>query len=224
MDCPCLEHLQALIILAYTYVGMGSNRLWGIMAILTQQAKSMGLDTVDSLAHDNDTEIKSMHRLNLLSPADNFTNAEERRRAFWAIFFLNAYITTSTGWPNPISFERLRVKLPACEIDFQISKECSTRYFDPLQLGAGFGPGSVEKDAWALCIESCVILNRVCSWLQVAWDQRSSEAWKTREMEASKLADEFETWWGSLPETMTSLILTPETSRCILMSYGIYHL
>jgi hypothetical protein len=181
----------------------------------------MGLHTMDAPANEN--KSRSLQHLKLLPPPNNLTNMEERRRAFWAIFLLNTYTSLSTGWPAPIPLEEIQLRLPCLETEFQSSKECPAKYFTPHQNGRGLELTSGEDDIWALCVESCGILNRVCSWLQVEWDQRSPSDWKRRQMEGSKMADEFEEWWRRVPKTVTSLERPTENLTCAVLLHGIYH-
>ena len=222
MDCPCLQHLQALIILAYTYLGMGSNRLWGITAILTHQARAMGLHAADAPVRRN--ERPSWVPLNLLPPANHHAVSEERRRAFWAIFFLSTHVSLSTGWSSPCSMEDIDLKLPCLEEDFQLSRESQARYFTQLKPERGIAPVDEPTDIWSRCVEGCAMLNLVCSWLQVPWDQSNPSARTKREMEGFQLADNFQGWWRSLPERTISLkFANTKNSGQMILLHGFYY-
>lgn len=196
--------------------------MWGILAILTQQAKSMGLHIMDAPTKTNNT--RSLQPLSLLPPANHFTSAEERRRAFWAIFLLNTHISLSTGWQSPISLEEIQLRLPCLETEFQMSKECPSSHFIPFQAPGIRDQTAGEGDIYrTLCVEGCGMLNRVNTWLQIEWDQSNISAWKRREMEGLRMADEFENWWRSLPRTVTSLELTMKNVNCAILLHGMYY-
>lgn len=182
----------------------------------------MGLHATDALIRTN--ERPSLVPLNLLPPANHHVVLEERRRAFWAIFLLNTHVSLSTGWIVPSSMEDIDLKLPCLEEDFQLSKESLARYFTPFKPERGIAPVDEPTDIWSLCVEGCTMLNQVCSWLQVPWDQANTSARMKREMEGFQLADNFQGWWRSLPERTISLELanTKNSGQTILL-HGFYY-
>lgn len=68
-------------------------------------AQIIGLDCLDGKAAQGQT----------LPPARDWCEKEERRRTFWAIFFLDRGASSTTGWPVLINHRRVRSSLPKSE-------------------------------------------------------------------------------------------------------------
>jgi hypothetical protein len=195
LDSPSLKSLQALAILALSYISSGfTGRLWGVMAILTRLVTSMSLHTIDGpLRYKEQPFLKS---LPLLSNTTQMSDVEERRRCFWAIFMLDRFVSASTGWQAFILTKDVRVHLPSLESDFQMSPEHLT---ENSQHSPGFSGSVRDPDSWALCMESVDILSRVIEWLQLKWNFQDSYM---REKDGLAFFQKMEAWREGIPETM----------------------
>lgn len=175
LDNPSLKSLQALTILALSYMSTGNiNRLSGLLAILSTLSTSIALQPID-------TETTSRNNLTL----------EERRRCFWAIYTLDKFHSTATGTsPHFSEQDILRTKLPCLEKEFQMSIVSHAKSFwDTATRGEG--------DIWAYCVESVGILGRVLEFLRM----KNSSEWENEGMVLGKWINE---WWSGLPERITT--------------------
>lgn len=79
------------------------------------------------LSKDSDSRRTGLHRLDrqapdvkqCLSPSDDWTESEERRRTFWMTLCQDRYASIGTGWPMVIDERDVLTKLPASEDAFE---------------------------------------------------------------------------------------------------------
>lgn len=175
LDSPSLKSLQALTILALSYVSSGlTKRLCGVMAILTKLSTSISLQPIDDSPHCSERSTAT-------------SELEERRRCFWAIFVIDRLASASTGWPTSFSETEIHANLPCLEKEFQLSRECISKQFMKDSLAA--------MDLWAYCVEGVGILGKVIDLIKTN---------KNLESDGMALGKSVETWWSRLPQKITS--------------------
>lgn len=175
LDHPSLKPLQALTILALSYISSGlTKRLCGVLAILTKLSTTMSLQPIDDFPQRSDRSTDTLE-------------LEERRRCFWAIFVLDRFSSASMGWPMSFSEMQIHANLPCLEKEFQLSRECISKQF--------MNDSMVVTDIWAYCVESMGILGRVIELIKTHKDLES---------DGMALGRSVERWWSRLPEKITS--------------------
>ncbi|KAF5988010.1 C6 transcription factor [Fusarium bulbicola] len=103
MDGMSVENLQALSIIAFTDMGNGDmSRAWPIIGSLTRTVEYLQL----SVEADDRQQGPLLKPLTSLSPSQNWTQEEERRRVFWSIFNLDR-------WNTSLTSDDVRRRLPA---------------------------------------------------------------------------------------------------------------
>ncbi|KAF4342640.1 C6 transcription factor [Fusarium beomiforme] len=103
MDGMSVENLQALSIIAFTDMGNGDmSRAWPIIGSLTRTVEYLQL----SVETDDRQQGPLLKPLTSLSPSENWTQDEERRRVFWSIFNLDR-------WNTSLTSDDVRRRLPA---------------------------------------------------------------------------------------------------------------
>jgi hypothetical protein len=197
------------------------------MAILTRLSISMSLQTIDAPIRVNEQSF--LTPLSLLPAFPHHSDLEERRRVFWAIFLLDRFIATSTGWTLSLSEKDIRAKLPCLELEFQMSREYPAKYFT--QYGLQSETTSIcQADLWAFCIESAGGLGRVMTWLRIEWNIRNVKSRQRREMDGFGLVGKLEGWWRGLPERFKKVDGDENVGGIILLhatyytygSFGVY--
>ena len=226
LDCPSLQSLQALTILALNYFASDSaGRLWGIMAILTRLSISMSLQTIDLPLRLN--EQSSLKSVVLLQLTPHLSEQEERRRCFWAIFCLDRFLSASTGWSVSISERDIRAKLPCLEMEFQMGRDCPAKHFTQHGLQSPdmeTATATGQADLWAICVESAGLLGRVAGWLRGEWNVQSIKGRQRRESDGMSLAGKLEGWWRGLSEGIRRLEDTQlQDSGCTILVHATYH-
>ncbi|KAK1579652.1 fungal-specific transcription factor domain-containing protein [Colletotrichum navitas] len=94
MNQLSVENLQALIILAFNDIGNGDvSKAWSIVGSLTRTVEYLQL----SVESDNKEKEPLLKPLPSISPPQNWTEEEERRRVFWNIFNLDRWNTSLTS-------------------------------------------------------------------------------------------------------------------------------
>ncbi|KAF4438877.1 hypothetical protein F53441_12698 [Fusarium austroafricanum] len=110
MDGMSVENLQALSIIAFTDMGNGDmSRAWPIIGSLTRTVEYLQL----SVEIDDRQQGPLLKPLTSLSPSENWTQDEERRRVFWSIFNLDRLCSVMTGWNTSLTSDDVRRRLPA---------------------------------------------------------------------------------------------------------------
>jgi Fungal specific transcription factor domain len=116
LDRSSLEGLQALIILAIHTLGIGQGpRSWSIVGMVTRLASQLGI----GLDTDSTAPQPSTLRVKLLPQSTTWSEAEERRRTFWAAFILDRFASVGTGWNTSYNILDIDQKLP-----------CDDKYWD----------------------------------------------------------------------------------------------
>ena len=99
-----VAHCQTWALLgAYEFKMMYFPRAWMSVGRGTRLCQMLGLQRLDGGGY----EVKQV-----LPPARDWTEREERRRTFWACFANDRYASAGTGWP--MSFDEKDVSLWVC--------------------------------------------------------------------------------------------------------------
>jgi hypothetical protein len=70
-----------------------------------------------------------MRPICLVSPSNDWTELEERRRLFWVIFLLDRFCSISTGWNTSLTADDVHRRLPADGRYFTREEPVTTPYF-----------------------------------------------------------------------------------------------
>ncbi|KAL8971656.1 MAG: hypothetical protein Q9183_000945 [Haloplaca sp. 2 TL-2023] len=105
-----IEALQACILIAsYELRGKGFARAWMTLGRAIRLAQMMGLDRMDAHPHLNNASKFQQ----TLPPAQSSWELEERRKAFWVLFIIDAYASVRSGSPVAIDQTKVTTALPS---------------------------------------------------------------------------------------------------------------
>ncbi|KAL8692943.1 MAG: hypothetical protein Q9218_002120 [Villophora microphyllina] len=105
-----IEALQACILITYYELrGKGFARAWMTLGRAIRLAQMMGLDRMDSDPCANDTFKFQQNLPQAQSPLE----LEERRKAFWVLFIIDAYASVRSGTPVAIDQAKVTTSLPS---------------------------------------------------------------------------------------------------------------
>ncbi|RDW66826.1 hypothetical protein BP5796_09575 [Coleophoma crateriformis] len=109
MDSLGIENIQALIIIAFHYIGSGDIfKAWPIVGSLTRTVQYLQLT-----AEPDDTCLPSLFPpLLLLERPIDWTESEDRRRIFWNVFQLDRFCSVTTGWNPSLTSADVHCRLP----------------------------------------------------------------------------------------------------------------
>lgn len=85
-------------------------RTWISSGKCVRLVQTMGLQFIDKPRNDAG---------NILPPARDFAELEERRRTFWAAYFGDRWASLGTGWPMMIDETEIYTNLPASDMAFE---------------------------------------------------------------------------------------------------------
>ncbi|KAF7546542.1 hypothetical protein G7046_g9271 [Stylonectria norvegica] len=106
-----LRNLQALTIVAFTYIGDGEPmKAWPIVASLTRTIDFLQL----SIEAEDEEAPRAFLRPKSLPPPTSWMEEEERRRVFWNIFILDRICSITTGWNIGLTADNVSRRLPIC--------------------------------------------------------------------------------------------------------------
>ncbi|KAL9038019.1 MAG: hypothetical protein Q9180_003390 [Flavoplaca navasiana] len=110
-----VAHCQTWILTStYEFHMMFFPRAWSSVGRAGRLAMMMGLNRVDGMGLD----VKQV-----LPPPRDWTEGEERRRAFWMAYCVDRYASMGTGWPVAMDERDIRTNLPANEQNYEQSIE-----------------------------------------------------------------------------------------------------
>jgi len=170
LDRSSLEGLQALIILAIHTIGIGQGpRSWSIVGMATRLASQLGISV------DNNTTgpQPSTLQVKLLPQPTTWTEAEERRRTFWAAFILDRFSSFGTGWNTTYNILDIDLKLPCDDKYWDYSQQVDVPKFSkvdksksslsefPNLLFPDSTPESFTLGSFSYLVESVECLSRV---------------------------------------------------------------
>ncbi|KOS18591.1 putative transcriptional regulatory protein [Escovopsis weberi] len=186
MESLSVENTQALVILAFDYIGSGlMTKAWPVIGSLTRIVDYLQLTT--EACEDSSPEQPLLRPLAILERPRDWTEAEERRRLFWTVFLLDSWHTSLTSddvrrrlpcggglWARsePVSTPLFGIWDKAAA---RLGNSISTRpalYSSPqagLHHAKADGQGDAEPDtsklgAFAYCIEATENLSQVTSF------------------------------------------------------------
>ncbi|KAL4767111.1 fungal-specific transcription factor domain-containing protein [Aspergillus nidulans var. acristatus] len=205
MKQPSVENLQALVIIASNDIGSGrAFQAWPLVGSLSRMVEYLQL----TVEYDEAFQRPFCQPYRVLPPPADWTEAEERRRIFWAIFALDRFCSVSMGWNTSLTADDNPVVTPY----FGIWDKSAGRIGNPIAFlpahptpaparaaedeadapsEAGTSPGAASSavdmstvGAYAYCIEATESLSRVTTYfLQQKVnlnDQKEFGAWLTR--------------------------------------------
>ncbi|KAL1909017.1 hypothetical protein Sste5344_005148 [Sporothrix stenoceras] len=128
LDGLSFINTQALIFLAFDYMGSGLiAKAWPIVAALTRMVVFLQLTVEPDDASARPTPLVQPGAL--FDGARDWTEAEERRRIFWGVFFLDRISSISAGWLPSLTATDAHRRLP-CSGGFWAREETvTTPYF-----------------------------------------------------------------------------------------------
>ncbi|KAJ5753666.1 uncharacterized protein N7511_007819, partial [Penicillium nucicola] len=156
METFSVENLQALVIIAFDTIGRGRGpSSWSIVGSMVSTVKQLQLDVEeDEISWARNPGETLIRRMVFLTPSTSWSEAEERRRVFWAVFLMDRFCNVSTGWKVSLNSADVKRRLP-CEGGiwakekevwtpwFGISDTKDTMSASSLPVG---GPGSTNSE------------------------------------------------------------------------------
>ncbi|CAI7575821.1 unnamed protein product [Penicillium viridicatum] len=114
-DCYSVEHLQALIIIAFETIERGRGpSSWSIVGSTIGAVNQLQLVIEEDVLYRSTNSGESLiRRMVFLPPSRSWSEAEERRRIFWAVFLMDRFCSVSTGREVSLASD-LKRRLP-CE-------------------------------------------------------------------------------------------------------------
>ncbi|CRL30077.1 Fungal transcriptional regulatory protein, N-terminal [Penicillium camemberti] len=114
-DCYSVEHLQALIIIAFETIERGRGpSSWSIVGSTIGAVNQLQLGVEEDVLYRSTNSGESLiRRMVFLPPSKSWSEAEERRRIFWAVFLMDRFCSVSTGREVSLASD-LKRRLP-CE-------------------------------------------------------------------------------------------------------------
>ncbi|KAL4947711.1 fungal-specific transcription factor domain-containing protein [Aspergillus filifer] len=126
LKSPSVENLQALVIIACDDIGSGrTSEAWPIVGSLSRMVEYLQL----TVEHDETMQHPFSQPYQSLPPPGNWTEAEERRRIFWAVFTLDRLCSVSMGWNTSLTADDVRRRLPCDGITWRKEDPVTTPYF-----------------------------------------------------------------------------------------------
>jgi hypothetical protein len=127
MESLSLENTQALVFLAFDYMGSGEvTKAWPIIGSLTRTANYLQL----TMEPDDDSRKQQLLRsLSILEKPLDWTDSEGRRRLFWVIFLLDRICSVTSGWHTSLTSDDMRRRLPCGGALWAREEPVSTPYF-----------------------------------------------------------------------------------------------
>ncbi|KAL4811612.1 fungal-specific transcription factor domain-containing protein [Aspergillus spinulosporus] len=134
MKQPSVENLQTLVIIASNDIGSGrAFRAWPLVGSLSRMVEYLQL----TVEHDEAFQHPFCQPYRVLPPPADWTEAEERRRIFWAIFALDRFCSVSMGWNTSLTADDVRRRLPCDGITWRKENPVVTPYFGIWDKSAG---------------------------------------------------------------------------------------
>ena len=110
MGSLSLENTQALVFLAFDYLGSGDvMKAWPIVGSLTRTANYLQLTKE---AEDTSRKQPLLRSLIILGKPLDWTESESRRRLFWVIFLLDRICSITSGWHTSLTSSDVHRRLP----------------------------------------------------------------------------------------------------------------
>ncbi|KAH6611852.1 fungal-specific transcription factor domain-containing protein [Boeremia exigua] len=121
-----LEHLQALIILAFNDFGDGNaEKAWSIIGSMTRTVEYMQL----AQEQEEGEQRPFSQPFAPLQYAVHWTEVEERRRVFWNVFLLDRLCSVTQGWNTSLTSDDVFRRLPCDGYLWRKEEPVSTPYF-----------------------------------------------------------------------------------------------
>ncbi|KAL4905641.1 hypothetical protein BDW74DRAFT_178009 [Aspergillus multicolor] len=134
MKYQSIENLQALIIIASDDIGSGhASQAWPLVGSLSRMVDYLQL----TIEHDEAVQHPFSEPYRILPAPVNWTEAEERRRIFWAVFALDRFCSVSLGWNTSLTADDVRRRLPCDGITWRKENPVVTPYFGIWDKSAG---------------------------------------------------------------------------------------
>ncbi|KAJ4176041.1 hypothetical protein NW767_015575 [Fusarium falciforme] len=139
---PSLQYLQGCILLTcYQYTSGPSHIAWILNGVCVRFAYDLDLCNMDECQDASQT-----------SPTE-WTDLEERRRAFWLVWELDTFGSTMARRPSAINRNRMAVRLPVCDAAWFAEQPVDSPILDPRPVEAWkmlFDSPNQDERAWFL--------------------------------------------------------------------------
>ncbi|CAG8250258.1 unnamed protein product [Penicillium salamii] len=131
METFSVENLQALVIIAFDTIGRGRGpSSWSIVGSMVGTVEQLQLDVEeDEISRSVNPGETLIRRMVFLTPPSSWSEAEERRRVFWAVFLMDRFCNVSTGWKISLTSADVKRRLPCEGSIWANEKEVRTPYF-----------------------------------------------------------------------------------------------
>lgn len=146
-EAPPLCLLQAFIITGHCQLTQGVlGKAWRTLGTCVRLAYELNLHLVDM----DDQALGEM------SPAE-WSEAEEKRRAWWAIWEMDVFATTIRRTPTSVNWDQVETMLPVndeCWFKNQVQPSCFLKVDPILRWKALRDSGNLSPKAWFIVINS----------------------------------------------------------------------
>ncbi|GAA91828.1 C6 transcription factor [Aspergillus luchuensis IFO 4308] len=126
-----VENLQAQVIVAFETINRGRGpSSWSIIGSMagTVEQLQLGVEE-DDLYRVKGMEERLIRRMVFLTPSRSWSEAEERRRVFWAVFLMDRFCSVSTGWKISLRNADVKRRLPCEGALWEKEQDVCTPYF-----------------------------------------------------------------------------------------------
>ncbi|ODA83133.1 hypothetical protein RJ55_01643 [Drechmeria coniospora] len=235
MENSSVKTLQALVILALDRCGSGNGPPgWNIMALISRGVVQLGL-AVESDSLSVSPKHVSIYtlRVTIVPEAQDFIEAESRRRLFWMIYLLDRYATITTAFEFALPDKEIDRTLPCRDELWHQNEAVDTKWFKTRDHHGDPPATEVVKPqnlgAFAYYIEVLGILSKIHQFLKQPVDISSLsdvQQWQRRYKELDTL---LESWKTELPAEFGNMgkIFQAEGSKtiscCWVMLHATFH-
>ncbi|SCV71282.1 BQ2448_2870 [Microbotryum intermedium] len=216
MGSTSVASIEALMLVALDDVGANTTpAAWGALALTTRSAAHMSLHKEEMNAL-RPSDARGVSPMQLLNRSTSHAEAEERRRLFWAIFVLDRWSATATGWDLAFADDHISRQLPCIDSEWLTNGVPSTRLFVSPHQQLGFRStygemGNADVELVAL-IEVTDLLGKVHQLHR----ERLDDVQKFRE--GTEAMDQtLSHWFSSLPLALRTVNTADTRPRAILV-------
>lgn len=153
---PSLAFLHGCVLLDFYLLTSGPCHFgWILTGICIRLAYDLGLDKIDEdIVADGRTNTAQW------SSVEEWGRREERRRAWWSVWELDAYASTLSGRPYAIDQSQIHVLLPAPDENWFSQKPVASTALGPDPMTSYKclrGRANQDERAWFLVVNSLVL-------------------------------------------------------------------
>ena len=207
LETSSVRALQALVILALDVTGDTNGPPgWNLLALISRSLVQLGLsvETTSSMTHPTYPSIATL-RVSVLPEPKSWIEDEERRRLFWAVYFLDRFATIATAFEFALDEKEVDRRLPCRDDFFAANKPVETSWFRS-PTGPGFPTAMVDVlGSFSYHCELLGILSRIHQFLKRPVDIASLSDVEKWQGTYRSLDSELNAWHFNLPDEFANL-------------------